>query len=102
MLKSPIGLADTWLKATIRGRAPLAWKHVESAYWPVLKAVTGLGELTQVKDHHLLDWADTLFGNKPLDLGKTYDECWTDLLTENKDIGVDLSDQPPELFPSFL
>jgi hypothetical protein len=102
LLKSPVGLVDAWLKATIRGKAPLAWKHVENAYWSVLKAVTGPGELTQVKDHHLLDWADTLFGNKPLDLGKTYDECWTELLSGNKDLGVDVSDEPPELFPSFL
>ena len=70
LLKAPLGLADVWLKAVIRDRSPMPWSQIQTNYWTVLKAISGQPQLLQVQDHHILDWSDILFGNKPLETGK--------------------------------
>ena len=86
LLKTPSGLADAWLTASIKGRSPLSWQQVETQYMDALNAVAREAELLQVQDHHLLDWTGALFGSKPLDSGKTLTECWDGLLASNKDL----------------
>ena len=102
LLKTPKGLADAWLKATIKGRSPLTWKEVDTKYWAALSAVGCEAELLQVKDHHLLDWAGTLFGNKPLDSGKSLQECWRNLILQNKDVCSSVTEECPAVPEDFL
>ena len=86
LLKTPEGLADAWFNAMIKGRAPMSWQLVKTKYWNALNAVAGQPELLQVQSHHLLDWCGALFGNKPLDAGKSITECWNSLRAANKGI----------------
>ena len=37
LIKSPTDLADVWLKAVIRTKAPLSYKQVKERYWDALQ-----------------------------------------------------------------
>ena len=82
-LKSPEKLADVWLAAAVKGRAPLAWSIVATTYLPALHAIKSQAEINQVKQLHLQDWPAELFGNKALDIGKSQQECWASLREAN-------------------
>jgi len=45
IIKSPQELVDTWLKAVIRGRIPLAYKQVRERYWDALHHINTPAEL---------------------------------------------------------
>ena len=75
-LKSPPALADVWLQAVIRMKTPLLWKELKAKYWEALLRIKSEAELQLLKNEHLLDWPDLLFGKQGLDTGLATYECW--------------------------
>jgi len=102
LIKSPTDLADVWLKAVVRTKAPLSYKQVKERYWDALQQITGTAELTQVKGQHLSQWPSILFGNNPIDLGNSAEECWTKLIEENPELSNMLSQEYSEPKDSFF
>lgn len=76
VLKSPATLPEIFFKATIRGKVPMTWQYIFDKYWLTLTNILRVSEVMQVADHHLNDWPSQIFGNRPLDKGLTYEECY--------------------------
>ena len=102
LIKSPPELADIWMKAVIRTRAPLSYKQVKESYKEVLRQITGAAELAQVNGQHLMEWARILFGNNPIESGLTTQECWDKLVEENPELVSMLPEEMPETSDSYF
>ena len=86
----------------IRSHEPLSWTDVKADYYAVLKAVKSDAEVLIVKDEHLLDWQEKLFGQRPLHADLDEATYWAQLKDSLPELSDVIPDEKPEHSPDHL
>lgn len=86
---------DTWFTAVKRTKAPLSWMEVVYAYRSGLMKIKSLDQVVAVRDEHLSEWSSVIFGDKAIDNGLKYEQCWSLLGKANSDPEYNLPSEAP-------